>query len=43
MGRIVTSPPKTRTRISGEAPITWKPPKLKKNMKGDGFVRRRQR
>ena len=43
IGRIVTVSPFTRTRISGLAPTTWKPPKLKKNMKGEGFIRRRLR
>jgi hypothetical protein len=32
IGRTVTLPSSRRTRISGEAPTTWKSSKLKKNM-----------
>ena len=43
IGRIVTSPARARTRISGLDPTTEKPSRLRKNRNGEGLTRRSAR
>jgi hypothetical protein len=43
IGRTVTMPLRTRTRISGLEPATAKPPKSRKNKNGAGLTRRSAR